>query len=88
MAISDTSPEAAEVQLRIYRAMSGEQKILIALEMSEFARELAKARIREDHPDWEKWQVDLEWFRIVFSPEPVPAGLEKFLRSGDHPRAI
>ena len=60
MAISDTSPEARELQLQIHRSMSGEQKILIALEMSEFAREIAKAGIRQDHPDWEEWQVDLE----------------------------
>jgi Rv0078B-related antitoxin len=81
MAISDTSPEAREIQLQIYRSMSGAQKIRLAREMSEVAREFAKARIRTEHPDWETSQVDLEWYRIIFLPNPVPAGLEDALRS-------
>jgi hypothetical protein len=92
MSISDTSSAAREVQLRIHRAMSGEPRILIAIEMSEFARDLTKAGIRERHPEWEAWRVDLEYFRIVFLPNPVPAGLESALRSAElsrvYPRAI
>lgn len=92
MPISDTSPEAREIQLQIHRSMSGAQKIVIALEMSELARELAKAGMRREHPEWEEWKVSLEWFRIVFSPDPVPPGFEDFLRSTDRsanqPRAI
>ena len=57
--------------------MTGEQRILLVLEMSLSARELAKAQIRHDHPEWEKWQVDLEWFKIVFSPEPVPPEISR-----------
>lgn len=45
MAISDTSPEAREIQLQIHRSMSGEQRILLALEMSLFARDLARERV-------------------------------------------
>jgi hypothetical protein len=55
--------------------------MLLALEMSEFARELAKAGIRQWHPDWEEWRVTLEWFRLVFWPNPLPAGLKAFLSS-------
>lgn len=32
--------------------MSGEQRISLAFEMSELARELAKEGIRREHPDW------------------------------------
>lgn len=32
--------------------MSGEQRILLAFEMSLFARELAKEGIRWEHPEW------------------------------------
>jgi len=75
MAISDTSPKAREMQLQIHRSMSGEQRILIALEMSLFARDLAGERIRSEHPDWDESQVQRELLRIAFLPSPLPAGL-------------
>lgn len=76
MSIRDTSPKAREVQLQIHRSMSGEQRILIALEMSLFARELARERILSEHPDWDEWQVKRELLRIAFLPQPLPAGLQ------------
>jgi Rv0078B-related antitoxin len=75
MAISDTSPEAREIQLQIHRSMSGEQRILIALEMSLFGRELMRERIRSQHPEWDESQVQREIWRIAFLPSPLPAGL-------------
>jgi hypothetical protein len=39
---TETSPAAQAVQLEIRRAMSGEERILLAFEMSLFARELAR----------------------------------------------
>ena len=74
MAISNTSPKAAEMQLRIHRSMTGEQRILIALEMSLFSRELMRERIRSEHPDWDESQVQRELWRIAFLPNPLPAG--------------
>lgn len=92
MAVADTSPEARAIQLQIHRSMSGEQRILIALEMSEFVRGSAKAGIRDAHPDWEEWRIDLEWYKMIFSPHRIPLGLENALRlaasSAPHPRAI
>jgi hypothetical protein len=74
MSISDTSPEAAEIQLDIYRRMTGEQRLRLALEMSDFARELSLSRIRAEHPDWSDWEVKRELLRLQFLPEPLPAG--------------
>jgi hypothetical protein len=76
MSISDTSPKALEIQLQIHRSFSGEQRILIALEMCLFARELARERILSEHPDWDEWQVKRELLRIAFLPQPLPAGLQ------------
>lgn len=73
MAISDTTSEAQELQEQIQRSMSGSQRILLSLEMSLFARELARARIRMDHPEWDDQQVARELLRIAFSPTPLPA---------------
>lgn len=73
MAISDTSPEIEAMQLRIVRSMTVEQRLLVALEMSLFSRELMKAGIRRDHPQWTEKQVRLETLRRVFLPAPLPA---------------
>jgi len=67
------------VQLEILRAMSGEQRILLAFEMSGFARELTKEGIRHAHPDWPEPRVSLELLRIAFSPSPLPPGLAEQL---------
>jgi hypothetical protein len=75
MSISDTSPEAAEVQLAIFRKMTGEDRLRLALEMSDFARGLSLSRIRSEHPDWSDWAVKRELLRLQFLPEPLPAGL-------------
>jgi hypothetical protein len=55
--------------------MSGEQRILLAFEMSELARELAREGIRRDHPEWPEARVTRELLRLAFSPAPLPAGL-------------
>jgi Rv0078B-related antitoxin len=57
MASSDTSPEARARQDEILRAMSGEQRITLACEMSMFVRELMREGIRRDHPDWTEAQI-------------------------------
>jgi Rv0078B-related antitoxin len=73
--MTDTSPFAEAVQLRILRAMSGEQRLLLAFEMSLFARELASAGIRREHPGWTDAQVTRELLRLSFLPQPLPAPL-------------
>jgi Rv0078B-related antitoxin len=55
--------------------MSGEQKLILAFEMSEFARELRRAGIRHQNPDWSEAQVERELLRLAFFPQPLPAGL-------------
>jgi len=69
---TDTSPEAQAIQLEIQRAMSGEQRILLALDMSLFARELAREGIRRDHPHWPEARVARELLRLAFFPSPLP----------------
>jgi len=73
--ITDTTPSAQAIQLEVQRAMSGEQRLLMAFEMSMFARELASERIRCEHPEWPETQVARELIRLAFLPEPLPARL-------------
>ena len=75
MSTTDTTDTAREVQLRIQRAMSGEQRLLLAFDMSMFARDLAKQRIRSEHPEWEESDVSRELLRLAFLPSPLPARL-------------
>ena len=56
--------------------MTGVQRLLMAFEMSLFARELAKERIRSEHPEWVESQVARELVRLAFLPEPAPARLK------------
>ncbi len=72
--MSDTTAVAQAIQTEIHRKMTGEQCLLLALEMSDFARELAAQRIRDDHPDWSHGLVIRELIRISFLPAPLPAG--------------
>jgi len=70
--ISDTDPAAREVQLKVLRAMTGEQRLLLAIEMSELARELSQAGIRRQHPEWSEKEVTRELLRRAFFPAPLP----------------
>jgi hypothetical protein len=71
----DTSPVAETLQLQIQSRMSWEQRLLLAFEMSLFARDLAREGIRRDHPRWSEAQIARELLRLAFLPAPLPAGL-------------
>jgi hypothetical protein len=73
--MSDTSAAAHAIQIEIHRKMTGEQLLLLAFDMSDFARELAAQRIRDDHPDWSSGMVIRELTRISLLPAPLPARL-------------
>ena len=75
MPIRDTSPAARTVQLQFERAATGEQRLLMVLEMSRFARDLAAAGIRQQHPGWTDTQVARELLRLAFLPDPLPPNL-------------
>jgi len=70
--LTDTSRTAQAIQIEIQRSMSGEQRLRLAVEMSLFARELNRERIRREHPDWTETQIDRELLRLAFLPAPLP----------------
>ena len=72
MTLTDTTPEARAAQLKVHQAMSGEQRLLLAFEMSVFAREVAAAHLREQHPGWSEAEVSRELIRIAFLPDLPP----------------
>jgi hypothetical protein len=54
--------------------MSGEQRVLMAFEASHYIHELAKQRIRDEHPDWPEDKVTREFLRSLFPPGRAPQG--------------
>jgi len=75
MTMTDTSPEARAKQDEILRAMSGEQRMTLAYEMSMFVRELMREDIRRDHPEWTEAQITRELLSRAFFPAPLPTWL-------------
>ena len=68
----DTTPEAEAVRIEVLRNLSGPQRLMIALDMSLFVRELAATRLRLEHPDWSDQTVQRELLRYAFQPGPLP----------------
>lgn len=58
--MQDTMPEAKEVQTAAYRRMGAERRVMVALDLSETVRELARTRIRNMHPDFDERAVEDE----------------------------
>jgi len=73
--MNDTSPEAAFRQVEVLRKLTGEERMGIAFEMSDMARELSLTRLREEHPDWSEAQLKRELLRYAFLPDDLPEPL-------------
>lgn len=55
----DTSPEAAAVRLRWLRGRTPNERLMMAVQLSEEVRELSRCGIRARHPDYSA--QDVEW---------------------------
>jgi hypothetical protein len=60
----DTSPEAHEIQMQIYRSMTPGRRIELGFEMSEEAFEVMAAGIRMRHPNYTEDQVRWALIRL------------------------
>jgi hypothetical protein len=56
--------------------MTGEQKILLAYEMSMAGRELSRCRLRQEQPRWTEVQIARELLKLAFFPKPLPPGFK------------
>jgi hypothetical protein len=59
----DTSERAAAVQAELQRSLSIEDRVLLALKYSDFAREFAKAALRQRHPTLTEREINRELIR-------------------------
>lgn len=53
-----TPQDALDRQIAMYRQMTGEQRLKIALDLHEFACEISRAGIRHQHPDADEKEVN------------------------------
>ena len=58
MVARDTKPSAAELQDDIHRRSTAAERLQMAIEMSEFARSLSRAGLRDRHPDYSESELD------------------------------
>lgn len=66
----DTTPDAAAVQSEIFRRMSPEMRLRIALQMSESMRNVALAGLRSRRPELTPDQLFRELLRIMYGFAP------------------
>lgn len=52
--------EGRKKQIEIYRSMTGAQRLQIGFELYEFAVEICRAGIKNQHPDWNKEEIQAE----------------------------
>jgi len=65
VALTDTSVRTAQIRMQLFRAMSPAQKSAILAEMSEEARELARAGIAQRHPEYCAHEVEHALHRLL-----------------------
>jgi hypothetical protein len=70
---SDTSPQAHAVQLRLYRAMTVEQRLELAMSMSEDARRITEEGIRRRHPDYTDRDIRMALIRLLYGDATIRA---------------
>lgn len=63
------------MQADILRRMTGEQRLRIAMDLSDSLRAMSLARLRSEHPEWSHRQLMIELLRLALLPEPLPPGL-------------
>ena len=66
MAARDTKPSAAELQDDIHRRFSPAERLRMAIEMSEFARSLSRAGLRDRHPELSESELDDEMLNLMY----------------------
>jgi hypothetical protein len=71
--VNDTDPAADAIQTRIYRRLTGAERLQLAVDMSRAARALCLARLRRTHPHWTDAELRLELVRYAFVSAGTPS---------------
>jgi hypothetical protein len=68
VAVTDTSPEAAAVQLELYRALGPSGRVQIAVDLSDAVRQTAMDGIRRRHPEYSDEGLSRALLTLVYGP--------------------
>ncbi|QDU74492.1 hypothetical protein Pan97_15000 [Bremerella volcania] len=77
---ADTHPEALEVQLNLFRNMTGQQRVAKAISLSGQVIAMSKAAIRRQHPEFTEQQVVLMFIEQNYGPNLARA-VESYLKT-------
>jgi hypothetical protein len=67
----DTTPDAAAMQQLVFRRMTGDQRVRMAAQMSEDAREISRCGIRTRHPEYSPVEVEQALRRLLLGDDLV-----------------
>ncbi len=56
-----------ETMAEIYRGMTGVERLQVWKRLWKFARRLIEADVRENHPDWQEEEIQMETGRRMLS---------------------
>lgn len=70
----------------LYEFLGPENRLKLALEITEFDREIRKQKLRRQHPEWCELEVMNEIIRQAFrvKSEPIPDWLENQMQQRVH----
>lgn len=61
----DTTPDADDVQLAVYRRLGGAARVAIMFRLNDMVRNATMAGIRRRHPDYGERQIEWAWQRLT-----------------------
>lgn len=67
--VTDTSPEALQVQLEGFRRMTPQERFDRMCRWSQEIRDMARNAIRRRHPDWSEDEVRLKFIELTYGAE-------------------
>ena len=65
----DTTPDADESQLAVYRRLGGAERVAIAFRLETLARETTLAGIRRRHPEYDAAQASRALHRLLLGDD-------------------
>ena len=66
MSVTDTTPRAAAIQLKLYQEAGPSRRAQIAVDLSDAVRETALAGIRRRHPEYSEQEVRAAFLHLVY----------------------